>query len=190
MPDGVAVDLSGNVVVADDLDNEVRKISAAGMISRIGGNGTACGVPAGCGNGGSAASGQLNYPDAVAVDPLGDVYVGDTVDSQIRLLSTRAGTSVQTSSGAAGVLALESIVSRGSVKVRYVLSLAAPVTLSVTPRRGRPTVVVRAPGHPGAAVLVWNRRIDGAPAGRGRYKLTVTATVGSTSVTSSTSVRL
>ena len=59
------------------------------------------------------------------------VYVGDTFDSQLRLLSPRAGKSVQTSSGAAGVLALESIVSRGSVKVRYLLSLAAPVTLSL-----------------------------------------------------------
>jgi sugar lactone lactonase YvrE len=189
-PDGVAVDQHKNVYVADDLDNEVRKITAAGTISRIGGNGSECSAPPGCGNGGLAASAQLNYPDAVAVDPLGNVYVGDTFDSQLRLLSTGRGSSVQTSSGTAGVLAFASVPASSSVTVRYLLSVAAPVTLSVTAPGGKPAIVSRATGHAGWAVLRWNRLISGAPAGHGTYKLTVTATVGSSQLTSSTSVKL
>jgi hypothetical protein len=189
-PDGVAVDRHKNVYVADDLDNEVRKIGSTGTISRIGGNGTACGVPAGCGNGGPAASAQLNYPDAVAVDPLGNVYVGDTFDSQLRLLSVGRGTSMPTSSGTAAVLAFEPVVKTASVTVRYLLSLGVPVTLSVTPAGGRPVVVARAGGRAGWGGLLWNRRISGAPAGHGSYRLTVTARVGGRSLTSSISVRL
>ena len=189
-PDGVAVDTHKNVYVADGGDNEVRKINAAGTISRIGGNGTACGVPPGCGNGGPATTAQLNYPDAVAVDPLGNVYADDTSDNQLRLLSTGRGASVVTSSGTAGVLALTSTVASSSVTVRYVLSFGAPVTLSVTPSGRAPTVVARATGKPGWATVAWNRRIDGASAGRGSYKLTVTATVAGKTIASSLSVRL
>jgi sugar lactone lactonase YvrE len=189
-PDGVAVDQRKNVYVADGGDNEVRKISAAGTISRLGGNGSACAVPPRCGNGGPATSAQLNYPDAVAVDPLGNVYADDTSDNQLRLLSTGRGSSVPTSSGTAGVLALASAVAPSSVTVRYVLSLAATVTLSVTRSGGAPTVVAHATGRPGWAALAWNRRIAGAPAGHGSYKLTVTATVGGRTIASSLNVRL
>jgi sugar lactone lactonase YvrE len=189
-PDGVAVDQHKNVYVADGGDNEVRKINAAGTISRIAGNGTACSVAPGCGNGGAANAAQLNYPDAVAVDPLGNVYADDTFDNQLRLLSVARGSSVVTSSGTAGVLALTSTVASSSVTVRYVLSLGASVTLSVTPPHGAAAVVASATGKPGWATLAWNRQLNGAAAGRGTYKLTVAATVGGKALTSSLSVRL
>ncbi|HEY1593560.1 MAG TPA: hypothetical protein VGF81_17310 [Solirubrobacteraceae bacterium] len=189
-PDGVAVDQHKNVYVADGGDNEVRKINAAGTISRIAGNGTGCAVAPGCGNGGPATSAQLNYPDAVAVDQLGNVYADDTSDNQLRLLSTARGSSVVTSSGTAGVLALTSTVAASSVTVRYVLSLRSAVTLSVTPHGGSPTVIARATGNPGWATLAWNRQLGGSAAARGTYKLTVSATVGGKALTSSLRVRL
>jgi trimeric autotransporter adhesin len=189
-PDGVAVDQQKNVYIADGGDNEVRKIGVRGTIARIAGNGTPCAVTPGCGNGGLATSAQLNYPDAVAVDPLGNVYAGDTFDNQLRLLSAARGSSVATSSGTAGVLALTATVAASSVTVRYVLSLPAAITLSVARSGGSPTVVARATGKPGWALAAWNRQLGGAPAGRGTYRLTVTATVGGKTLTSSLRVRL
>jgi hypothetical protein len=189
-PDGVAVDQHANVYVADDLDNEVRKISSAGTISRIAGTGAECTVPTSCGNGGSATSARLNYPDAVAVDPSGNVYVDDTFDQQLRWLSVLPGSSLRTGSATVLLLAFDPTVARTSVTVRYALSSGAPVTLSVTPAGGKPGVVARAAGRAGWSVLTWNRRINGAPATRGRYTLTVTATVGGRTATSRVGVKL
>lgn len=189
-PDGVAVDQQGAVYVADDLDNEVRRISASGTISRIAGTGAACAAPPACGNGGSATGAALNYPDALAVDPLGNVYVDDTFDQQLRWLTSARGSSLQAPSGAVLLLAFQPLVGRASVTVRYALSGAAPVTLSVRRAGGTPAVVARAAGRVGWGVLSWNRRIGGAVAGRGRYTLTVTASAGPRSATSSVSVRL
>jgi sugar lactone lactonase YvrE len=189
-PDGVAVDQHANVYIADDLDNEVRKISSAGTISRIAGTGAECAVPASCGNGGSATSARLNYPDALAVDPSGDVYVDDTFDQQLRWLSVAPGSSLRSSSAALLLLAFEPTVAKASVTVRYALSSGAAITLSATPAGGKPTVVARAAGRAGWGVLRWNRRLGGAAAGHGRYTLTVTATLGGHSATSSVSVRL
>ena len=189
-PDGVAVDRSGNVYVADDLDNEIRKVSSSGTISRIAGTGAACARLSTCGNGGPATGALLNYPDALAVDPAGNVYVGDTFDQQLRWLSTARGSSLRTTSGSVLLLAFEPTVAKTAVTVRYALSGTASLTLSVTPAGARPTIVGRASGRAGWGVFSWNRRIGGTVAGRGRYTLTVTATVGSRSATSSVSVRL
>jgi hypothetical protein len=143
-----------------------------------------------CGNGGPATAAQLNYPDALAVDPSGNVYVGDTFDQQLRWLSTARGSTLQTATGAVLLLAFEPTVVKTAVTVRYALSGAASLALSVTPAGGRPSVVGRASGHSGWGELSWNRRIGGATAGRGRYRLTVTAAAGARSATSSVSVRL
>jgi sugar lactone lactonase YvrE len=189
-PDGVAVDQHADVYVADDLDNEVRKISSAGTITRIAGTGAECAVAASCGNGGPASSAQLNYPDAVAVDPFGNVYVDDTFDQQLRWLSVAPGSSLRTASQTVRLLAFHPTVARASVTVRYALSSGAPVTLSVTPAGGKPTVVVRSAGRAGWSILTWNRRIDGAPVARGRYTLTVTTTVGGRTARSRVGVKL
>jgi secreted PhoX family phosphatase len=189
-PDGVAVDQHGGVYIADDLDNEVRKVAAGGTISTIAGNGVACALPTACGNGGPATAAHLNYPDALTVDPSGNVYVEDTYDQQLRLLTGARGSSISTSSGSVAVLALASVVSRSSVAVRYVLSGSAAVSLSVTPTAGKPAVVARASGRPGWSQLVWNRRLGGAIAPKGRYTLTVTVAVGARTATSKVTVRL
>ncbi len=189
-PDGVAVDHTGNVYVADDLDNEIRKVSSSGTISRIAGTGAACAQLSSCGNGGPATSALLDYPDALAVDPSGNVYVGDTFDQQLRWLSTARGSVIQTTGASVRLLAFEPTVAKTAVTVRYALSGTASLTLSVKPAGGKPTVVSRAAGRAGWGELGWNRRIGGAVAGRGRYTVTVTATVGPNSATSSVTVRL
>jgi uncharacterized protein (TIGR03437 family) len=82
-PSAIAVDSSGNFYFADTQNNVVRKVTAAGAISTIAGNGTA-----GFGGDGSAATAaQLNRPQGIAVDSSGNVYVADTQNARVRKIS-------------------------------------------------------------------------------------------------------
>ncbi len=79
-PIGVATDAAGNVYFADNGNNVVRKISTAGIITTIVGNGT---VGSG-GDGGPAVAAQLNAPIGVFVDAGNNIYVSDYGNSTIR----------------------------------------------------------------------------------------------------------
>ena len=94
-PQGVAVDSSGNVYVADTWNHTIRKITVGGAVS------TLAGSP---GNYGSAdatgTSAQFYQPQGVAVDSAGNVYVGDTANHTIRKITP--GGVVSTLAGSAG----------------------------------------------------------------------------------------
>ena len=98
-PEGVAVDGSGNVVIADSGNNRVRVVAAStgtfygtamtkGDIYTIAGNGTG----AYSGDGGPATSAELNFPQAVAVDGSGNVVIADTYNNRVRLVAASTGT--------------------------------------------------------------------------------------------------
>jgi DNA-binding beta-propeller fold protein YncE len=81
-PEGVAVDSSGDVYIADTGNNEVRVV-AAGVISDFAGNGTA----GESGNGGKPTSAELDAPYGVAVSLSGgDVAIADTNSNIVRLV--------------------------------------------------------------------------------------------------------
>ncbi|MEI9971294.1 MAG: IPT/TIG domain-containing protein [Ignavibacteriota bacterium] len=82
-PQGVAVDSAGNVYIADTVNNVVRKLSATGTITTFAGNGSA-GFG---GDGGSPTAAQLNRPQGVAVDSNGNVYISDTQNARVRMVS-------------------------------------------------------------------------------------------------------
>src|SRR5437870_4390997 len=86
-PLGVAVDPAGNVYIADEGSNRIRKVNTAGIISTIAGNGKQ-GFD---GDGGPATSASLYEPSGVAVDPAGNVYISDAGSLRIRKVDT-AGT--------------------------------------------------------------------------------------------------
>jgi sugar lactone lactonase YvrE len=83
-PYGVGVDRHGNVFVADQRNNRIRKISRAGAISTLAGNG----VKALSGDGGPAALASLAGPDAVIADDQDNVYIADSGNHRIRKVTT------------------------------------------------------------------------------------------------------
>jgi sugar lactone lactonase YvrE len=83
-PEGLAVDAQGNIYVADSGNNAIRKITSTGIVTTLAG-GTPGFVRGATDGTGSAA--QFLDPQGVAVDGQGNVYVADTDDSEIRLVT-------------------------------------------------------------------------------------------------------
>ena len=92
-PEDIAVDIPGNLYVADSLNNRVRKIALDGTITTVAGTG----VAGYAGDGGPAAGAQLALPSGVALDSAGNLYVADLGNSVVRrvtsngLITTIAG---------------------------------------------------------------------------------------------------
>ncbi len=82
-PQGVAVDAAGNLYVSDMSNNRIRKISPGGIISTVAGNGE----QGFSGDEGPATSASLNLPRGVVVDATGNLYIADTINNRIRLVS-------------------------------------------------------------------------------------------------------
>ena len=68
-PVALAVDASGNLYVADQSNNKIRKITPSGTVTTFAGSGSKGGAD------GSGASASFRVPNAVAVDLSGNVYV-------------------------------------------------------------------------------------------------------------------
>jgi sugar lactone lactonase YvrE len=101
---GITLDGSGNLYIADQVNNRIRKITTAGIISTIAGNGT-LGYS---GDGGQATVAELNLPTSLAFDASGNLYIGDLGNYCVRkittagIISTFAGTGTGGYSGDGG----------------------------------------------------------------------------------------
>jgi len=90
-PAAVALDGSGNIYIADQVNNVIRKINSSGIISTIAGNGYAAGYEGYggySGDGGPATAAELYDPDGVAVDATGNIYISDSYNYVIRMVNT------------------------------------------------------------------------------------------------------
>ena len=86
-PTGVAVDAAGNLYIADPAVNAVRKVDAATqIITTLAGTGT----PNYSGDNGPANSATLNGPYAVALDSVGNLYISDSNNNVVRVVSATA----------------------------------------------------------------------------------------------------
>ncbi len=84
-PQGIAVDSSGNVFIADTSNNRIRKITAAtGNISTVAGNGTGGYL----GDNVAATGTRINAPRGVVVDSSGNFYIADSSNNRIRKVDT------------------------------------------------------------------------------------------------------
>jgi trimeric autotransporter adhesin len=103
-PTASAIDNSGNIYIADESNNRVRKVNTSGIISTVAGR-TASGYS---GDGAAATAAQLNAPIGVAVDTLGNIYIADELNDRIRIVSTSgiintfAGNGYNSGSGGGG----------------------------------------------------------------------------------------
>ena len=82
-PRAVAVDGAGNLYIGEELGQRIRKVDTAGTISTLAGNGT----PGFAGDGGPASAAQVDHLRAVTLDAKGNLWVADTFNNRVRVIS-------------------------------------------------------------------------------------------------------
>jgi trimeric autotransporter adhesin len=87
LPTSIFVDGSGNLFIADTVNQAIRKV-AGGTITTVAGT---LGTSGYTGNGAAATSAALNYPGGVIVDSTGDVYIADTFNYVVREVTASNG---------------------------------------------------------------------------------------------------
>jgi uncharacterized protein (TIGR03437 family) len=97
-PQGLVIDASGSLFIADCTSNRIRKVDATGKITTVAGNGAS----GSAGDGGPATAAQLNWPRGVAVDSAGDLYIADTYNSRIQRVDTKGTITTVAGTGAYG----------------------------------------------------------------------------------------
>ncbi|MBZ5620951.1 MAG: hypothetical protein LAQ69_19820 [Acidobacteriia bacterium] len=118
MPNGFAMDASGNLYLAEGLQNRIRKVALDGTITTVAGTGQA----GASGDGGPATAARLTSPCDVTVDAGGSLYIADNGNGRIRkvtpagIISTVAGGGAD-SSGDGGVATSAVLINPVSVAV-------------------------------------------------------------------------
>jgi uncharacterized protein (TIGR03437 family) len=116
---GVAVDSAGDFFVTDSGNNIVVKVSPAGVLTIVAGNG----IPGFSGDGGPATSASLSAPTGVALDTAGNLYIADGGNDRVRkvtvggTITTVAGNGVRGYSKDGGAATSASLYSPNDVAV-------------------------------------------------------------------------
>lgn len=104
-PAETEVDAAGNLYIADQLNDRVRKVNTSGIITTVAGTG----VAGFSGDGGPATAARLHEPIDLIFDGIGNLYVADYENQRVRkvdtggIITTVVGTGVAGSSGDGGL---------------------------------------------------------------------------------------
>jgi sugar lactone lactonase YvrE len=152
MPQGIAVDSSGNIYVADTVNCTIRKILPSGLVTTLAGTALNEGSANGVG-----ASAQFLGPESVTVDSAGNVYVADSLNDTIRkitpsgIVTTLAGTA-RTPGSANGTGTAAQFYQPEGVAADSVGNVYVTDSLNFTIRKITPSgVVTTFAGTPGKA---------------------------------------
>jgi sugar lactone lactonase YvrE len=85
-PRGLAIDGQGNLFVADSENDTIRMITPGGVVSTVAGT---AGTPGSVDGNGTAA--QFHGPNGVAVDVNGNIFVADSGNNTIRMITSNGG---------------------------------------------------------------------------------------------------
>jgi uncharacterized protein (TIGR03437 family) len=153
-PTGVAVDAVGNVYIADKFNSRIRKVSPAGTITTVAGNGRLNYT----GDGGSATQAALNFPNGVATDAAGNVYIADTTNNVIRMLQPVAPT---ITSGVTNAASGATMISAGALATVMGTNFAsAPVTAKPPLQTSLANVSVSVNGQLAPVVFVNSTQVN------------------------------
>jgi sugar lactone lactonase YvrE len=94
-PYGLTIDAAGNLYVADVDNHKIRKVTPSGVVSTVAGSGISGFVN------GPGAQARFNYPYGVAVDAAGNLYVADSQNNAIRMITPAGEVSTLAGTGAA-----------------------------------------------------------------------------------------
>jgi uncharacterized protein (TIGR03437 family) len=98
LPSACALDGAGDMFIADTANHRIREVTAAGVIETVAGTGAA----GYSGDGGEATAATLYVPAGVAVDGNGNIFIADTGNHAIRLVTTDGLIHTIAGQGAAG----------------------------------------------------------------------------------------
>jgi trimeric autotransporter adhesin len=87
-PNGIAIDASGNIYIADTDNHRIRMVTkSTDIITTVAGDGSS----GFSGDGGLATSARLYYPQGVGIDVSGNIYIADTANHRIRMVTKSTG---------------------------------------------------------------------------------------------------
>ena len=159
-PVGVAVDGSGNIFIADQNNYRIRRVAIGGLMQTVAGNG----IQSYSGDNGPATAAQMNQPAGMAVDGSGNIYIADSLNSCVRMvspagvISTLAGTGVAGFSGDNGPASLAQLNNPASVAVDSAGNVYIADTFNLRIRMVQPSGVITTVAGGGSATG------DGGPA--------------------------
>ncbi|MDZ4798733.1 MAG: hypothetical protein SGI92_11260 [Bryobacteraceae bacterium] len=99
-PYGVAVDAAGNIYASAYLRHQVFKITPGGTITVFAGNGQYGFY----GDGGAAKNAALSYPQGIALDSAGNLYIADSNNNRVRKVDGNTGVITTVVGGGASLI--------------------------------------------------------------------------------------